>query len=282
VTSGAAGVISGPRPIGLKRAAPLIALMLAVVCTINVFSHLHDAHAAGVRLPLWDPVIWEATSALTDFPACAIIWLALSFAPPVRGGWGRFAVVQALATIAFSAAHVGGMWALRVGAYAMAGAHYRVPWADGLYEYPKDVLAYVGFGSLLWLAPRIVGRRGAAAERPGALAADALFDIQDGVRLLRVPLSDILAVRAAGNYVEFLLRDERRPLMRAPLARIAAQLGPAGFARTHRSWLVNATAVRAIEPAGSGDYRLALAGGAEAPLSRRFPEALERLKGAGR
>ncbi|HUO12921.1 MAG TPA: LytTR family DNA-binding domain-containing protein, partial [Caulobacteraceae bacterium] len=108
------------------------------------------------------------------------------------------------------------------------------------------------------------------------------FDIRDGPALLRVPTAEILAVRAAGNYVEFLLDDGRRPLMRASLQQIEAGLAPAGLVRTHRSWIVNHRRVRALVPAGSGDFRLDLGGGVSAPLSRRFPGALEQLRASGR
>jgi len=67
--------------------------------------------------------------------------------------------------------------------------------------------------------------------------------------------------------------------MRASMAQIEAALAGAGFVRTHRSWLVNAACVRALTAAGSGDFRLELAGGVTAPLSRRYPEALARLRG---
>ncbi len=140
-------------------------------------------------------------------------------------------------------------------------------------------MAYVGIAILMWVVPRL--NFGGAAPCPPTLVSDDYFDIQDGARLLRVRLSEILAVRAAGNYVEFLLRDERRPLMRASLSEIETALGPSGFLRTHRSWIINPAQVRLLEPSGSGDYRLALEGGAEAPVSRRFPKALAKLKGGG-
>jgi DNA-binding LytR/AlgR family response regulator len=96
-----------------------------------------------------------------------------------------------------------------------------------------------------------------------------------------VPVGEILAVQAARNYVEFVLEDGRRPLMRASIAQIEAALAPAGFVRTHRSWLVNAERVRALSAAGSGDFRLDLGGCLTAPLSRRYPAALARLRGEG-
>ena len=86
-----------------------------------------------------------------------------------------------------------------------------------------------------------------------------------------------MAVRSAGNYAEFLLADGRRPLMRTPLAALEARLAPLGFVRTHRSWLVNAARVTGVKPEGSGDYAVEL-DEVEAPLSRRFREALAILR----
>jgi DNA-binding LytR/AlgR family response regulator len=267
------------------RAAPRIAALLAVVCVINVFSTLHEAARHGEPLAPWEPVTWEVSSAIASFCACAVIWLALRLAPPGRGRWTRFVVGQAVGVVVFSAVHVGGMVALRVIVYAVAGERYRFAPADILYEFRKDVLAYAGFAALLWLAPRLATQRPGpppAAPTAAPMAVERredCFDIHDGARLLRVPVGEIIAVRAAGNYVEFLLGDGRRPLMRASLAEIEAALGVHGFLRTHRSWIVNPARVRAIEPSGSGDHRLALDGGETATVSRRFPAALGRLRG---
>jgi hypothetical protein len=281
VTSGAPAVTSGGTPQGFWRGAVAVIPILVVVCTINVFSHLHDAAAVGLRLPAWQPITWEATSAVTDCAALAVIWLALRVAPPERRRWPLVLLVHGLGTVAFSAIHVAGMWGLRVAIYAVVGLRYHVALSDAFYEYRKDVLAYLGFAVLLWLVPRLsFSAAGPPAAHP-APPRDACFDIQDGARILRVPLDEILAVRAAGNYVEFVLQDGRRPLMRAPLGEIEAALAPSGFLRTHRSWVVNTARVRALEPAGSGDYQLALEGGAQAPVSRRFPAAIERLRGGG-
>jgi hypothetical protein len=63
-----------------------------------------------------------------------------------------------------------------------------------------------------------------------------------------------------------------------PFSALANELGSRGFVRTHRSWLVNAGQMTALEPEGSSDYTVEL-GSLAAPLSRRFPEALARLRG---
>jgi DNA-binding LytR/AlgR family response regulator len=52
-------------------------------------------------------------------------------------------------------------------------------------------------------------------------------------------------------------------------------LSPHGFARTHRSWLVNRDRILEIEPAGSGDFKLRLADEVSAPPSRRYRDAID-------
>ncbi len=276
--SGGPGGMNGGTP-KVWRAMPVIATLIISVCTVNVFTHLDDAARHGRVLAAWEPITWEVTSALTNIIACAAIWLALRLAPPT-GRWLRFGFIHAIGSVAFSAIHVGGMWSLRAAIYALAGSRYAPVKGEIIYEYRKDLLAYVGIAVLMWVVPRL-HFGGGHPEAPADAEADTGFDIQEGARLLRIPRGDILAVRAAGNYVEFLLRDGRRPLMRASLSEIETALAPSGFLRTHRSWIVNPARMRLLEPSGSGDYRLALEGGAEAPVSRRFPAALEKLKAGG-
>jgi DNA-binding LytR/AlgR family response regulator len=77
--------------------------------------------------------------------------------------------------------------------------------------------------------------------------------------------------------VEFVLRDGRKPLKRSALTTIESELAPHGFVRVHRSWLVNTAQMTGLKPQGSGDYTVQL-GELAVPLSRRFPEALARLR----
>jgi DNA-binding LytR/AlgR family response regulator len=65
--------------------------------------------------------------------------------------------------------------------------------------------------------------------------------------------------------------------MRSPLSVIETEFAPRGFVRTHRSWVVNASAVTGLKPEGSGDYTVEL-GAVAAPLSRRYPQALVQLR----
>ena len=143
-----------------------------------------------------------------------------------------------------------------------------------LYDAPKDALSYVLFGACFALVGRVLRQSTLVAGEP---AGKATYDIRDGAKLTRVQLDQILVVASAGNYVEFTLADGRTLLMRSPLAAVEREFAPRGFVRTHRSRLVNAARVTALKPEGSGDYIVEL-GSFTAPLSRRFPEALARLR----
>ncbi|MGX5831914.1 LytTR family DNA-binding domain-containing protein [Mesorhizobium sp. 43Arga] len=254
----------------------MIAAGVAVIDLSNVFTLVHNSLHHGPGVALWIPSVAEASSGLSALAAVWIIASALRLASPGRMHWGGVALVHALASLCFSAQHVLGMVALREAIYGVMGAHYQFALGDWLYEYRKDVLTYVIIAACLAaFRSRAVSAKREAAPR---FETEPVFDIDMGARKIRVPLRAVLALHAAGNYVEVLLEDGRRPLVRGTLSSYAERLVPSGFERTHRSWLVNRARVTGLRPAGSGDMHLDLPGGCEAPLSRRFPEALRRLK----
>jgi hypothetical protein len=260
-------------PSPLVRAFLTIAGFLVLVDTFNVFTAIHDAAEHGQRLSAWEPAVWESTSGVATLLICGVIYGAVRIAPPARVPWPKFVIVHALASLVFSALHVVLMNAMRVGIYAAGGRHYPFDESGFLYEYRKDLIAYIVWAAIFWFFTR--------PHAEPVLAADEdrpMVGIQDGRRLIRVAIRDIVAIKAAGNYVEFVLVDGRRPLARKSLRQALDQVGEHSFVRTHRSWLVNIHRVREIRSMGAGDFRIELDGGAEAPLSRRFPEALVRLR----
>ncbi|HEX8232242.1 MAG TPA: LytTR family DNA-binding domain-containing protein [Caulobacteraceae bacterium] len=275
MTSGDPAVTSGGRA-AFWTAWAIVAAFVLSVDLVNALSIGRDRAAMASPLDWWAPYLWEFSSGAASLLVFPLIWRLFRVAPPRPGGWGRFAAVHLPGSMAFSLLHVGGFMAIRAAAYAGLGLAYRYgSLGDFIYEYRKDVLGYAIALGVIWA----VGRARAAAAPPAtAGAAPATFDIRDGARLLRTPVGDILAVSSAGNYAEFHLVDGRKPLMRITLAEAETRLSPLGLVRTHRSWLINAARVRMIEPEGSGDRRIRLEGGLEAPLSRRFSAALERLR----
>jgi len=227
----------------------------------------------------WEPWVWEGTSAVVVVLLAWLPWLSTAAAPPelAQDGWrGRslFAGTHLAAAAIWSALHVVSMMSLRLAVYGLTDAGPYEPGPAGdvyLYEFRKDLLSYAAFVALFWILRRL-RRTNQRTLRPVS------FDIRDGARIIRAPVGDILAVSSAGNYVEFWLADGRRLLMRATLAAIEVELEAYGFVRAHRSWLVNGARVTGLVPDGSGDWTVEL-GPIQAPLSRRYPEALARLKG---
>lgn len=257
----------------LRTAWLVIVPITAVVLVVNSLTNLSDLP----QVDRWEPWTWEATSAISILLSLWIPWLATGAAPPdeaVGEGWRpklRFAAVHLAALVAFSALHVAGFVLLRSLVYAAMDAG---PYEFGdrfIYELRKDFISYGAFVATFWLIGYLRRRR----DEP---VRPVSFDIRDGARIIRTPLAEIVAVSSAGNYVEFWLADGRRPLMRATLAAVEVELERFGFVRAHRSWLVNAGAVTGLRPDGSGDWTVEL-GSIEAPVSRRYPRALDRLKG---
>lgn len=279
-TNGAGSGTSGTRPDRsvLARGWALIAVVAAAVTTVNALSAQTDLP----QVEAWKPWTWELTSGVMVLAMAWLPWLALAAAPAEpawAGGWGaraRFVRIHLAAALVFTLGHVAGMLALRMAVYRLAGEgayDFGRVWPGFVYELRKDLLTYAAMAGCFWVTARL--RR--AAEDP---VRPVSFDIRDGGRIIRTPLDEILAVTSAGNYVEFCLADGRRPLMRATLAAIEVQLERFGFVRAHRFWLVNSRRVTGLRPEGSGDWRVEL-GALEAPLSRRYPQALERLRASG-
>lgn len=246
----------------------------AVVAAVNILNVITMSYERP-ELGLAGPVVWEGSSWLSLLAFFWIPWIGYRLAPPLaRPRWRLIAHLPF--ALLFSLAHVLGFVLLRKLVYWAAGDAY----AFGaflphfLYELRKDTLGYVLFMAGFTLIEHLL-RQQQLVDTPGQTLT---FDIRDGARLTRVSLADILAVTSAGNYVEFVLADGRRLLMRSALSALEEELSPRGFLRTHRSWLVNAARMTALKPEGSGDYTVELEGVA-APLSRRYPDALARLRG---
>ena len=262
---------TGMNGIFWRRAFPLFALTILALNTVNIFTEIQDRPDVH-----WIyPVIQQYTSALSAIACLPIALLAYRVAPlDSRPRW-RVLAVHIVGLLVFSSVHVLGFYVLRLAVFAALDTPYQYVVPDRfIYELRKDALGYFIGVTAFWALMRAYG--GARQESP-ATAAPTNFDIRDGAKVVRTPVADILAISSAGNYVEFVLADGRKPLMRSSLTAIEAELAAHGFVRTHRSWLVNAARVTELRPEKSGDYAVGL-GGLEAPLSRRFPEALAKLR----
>ena len=272
-TTGGLFGMTGEERLWLSRAWLLGACLIAAISVVNVLTLQHDAPRLGVIAPS----IWEGSSAMVTLvifaiPAAMAFWMVRT-----RPRWWIAAPAHLLAVFLYSVLHVSGFVVLRKIGHAVflhEGYDFGPLSTEFPYEFRKDMMSYGLATIIYWLALRRSAQKPPEAYAP---TSPATYDIQDGARLIRIPVAQILAVRSAGNYVEFVLADERRPLMRSSLTAIQDGLAEHGFVRSHKSWLVNKAAVTGLKPEGSGDYAVEL-GQLEVPLSRRFPEALAALR----
>lgn len=121
---------------------------------------------------------------------------------------------------------------------------------------------------------RLEPRLPAAATR--ADAAD--FWVAGRQGRTRVPVSDLVWIEAARDYVVLHTRD-RSHIHRARMSELERRL-PADFVRAHRSALVRLSTVREVIRDPGGGLTLALSSGARVPVSQRAaPTVLARLAG---
>ena len=130
---------------------------------------------------------------------------------------------------------------------------------------------------------RVLGRRLARevaglSNRAGRESAGRLaVRVGDRIRVMRV--ADIDWIGADGDYVTLHAAGDIWPL-RAPIAAIETRLADQGFARIHRSTLVNVDRVREVRPLPTGDHLVSLEDGTELRLSRSYRALLPVLTGA--
>lgn len=275
-TSGGIASASGVAVRRIHRAgiAILVAGML-LQAIANVYSRLADMRVDHISVPSWEVWTWELTSFVALLILLPVAWRLARLHPP-RLGWLGTAAVHLAGSIASCLVHVGLMVTLRRLAYTAHGTTYS---PDGswqailLYEYRKDAIGYAIIVGALGLTQHLAARRNSPAFAPAPASAPPLLVIQDGSRRSHIRLDEIEAVRAAGNYVEVALAD-RTLLHRQTLAATETALGPADFARIHRSALVRRAAIREIATNDSGDFVVTLQSGNTIRGSRRFRDQL--------
>jgi two-component system, LytTR family, response regulator len=97
-------------------------------------------------------------------------------------------------------------------------------------------------------------------------------------RVMIVNVAEIDWVEADGDYVSVHV-GAKSWLLRETIAAAEARLALSGFARIHRSTLVNIYRVRELLPLSKGEFTVVLLDGTELKLSRNYRFALERLLG---
>ncbi|WP_162906770.1 LytTR family DNA-binding domain-containing protein [Algihabitans albus] len=265
--------------------------LLTAVGVTNAASSLTEAARFGEAVEPWKPYLWEATSAAGILLALpGLVWFVRRY-PVSRHKIARQVFLHTAAALAFSALHITTMLSLREGIYAMTGNSYSFgPWLPGLiYELRKDLVAYlliVTILNLMQTGGRIARRPARGLRDSSGLSLKAgesedrstpkVLILHDGGQSLAIDPASLLAVKAAGNYVE-LLRESATPLLvRATLAEVEVATRPFGFLRIHRSWIVAHNRIRQVTSTRAGDFRAQLDTGLVIPGSRRYRRGLKQ------
>ncbi|MDV6332643.1 LytTR family DNA-binding domain-containing protein [Asticcacaulis sp. 201] len=244
----------------------VIALFLLIVILVNISSHaIEDPKTA-----LWEPVLWEVSS----YAAIMLLTPALYFSYHRfhwrRLGLPRFVLIQAGACILFSLLHIAAMVTIRAVGYGLV--HQTYNFAQGhlvlelIYEGRKDALTVLVVMGFCWVNERLT-------QSMPALLPDRIEIRTDG-RTVYLSPAEIVYAEAAGNYVELHLASGPPLLVRDTLAAYDKRLSPYGFARIHRSRLLNRHHMRQVSSTASGDLRVTLNDGRELTGSRRFRDQL--------
>lgn len=102
------------------------------------------------------------------------------------------------------------------------------------------------------------------------------LSVRVGNRYEIVRAEDLLWVEAADNYVRLHTRKGSY-LYRATMSEVTAMLNPSRFLRIHRSSILNADAVKYIEPWGLGERQFVLEDGTQLVSSRPYRQAIRTM-----
>ena len=101
--------------------------------------------------------------------------------------------------------------------------------------------------------------------------------IKSSGRVIFVPVDEINWIEASANYVRLHLAGGNSHLCRRPISKIAEQLDSSRFLRIHRSFIVNVSRIRELQPCNSGEFIVLLRDGKELPCSRSHRHALRAI-----
>lgn len=109
-------------------------------------------------------------------------------------------------------------------------------------------------------------------------ASDAIdrFLVKSEGRILFFDAREIDWIEAASNYAE-IHSGQQSFLVRHTMNELEKKLNPMQFLRIHRSFIVNLSKIRGVQPCSSGEYMIRLQSGKELPSSRGYRDNLASI-----
>ena len=111
-----------------------------------------------------------------------------------------------------------------------------------------------------------------------AISSDTIdrFLVKAEGRILFFEAEEIDWIEAASNYVE-IHTGTQSFLVRHTMNELEKKLNRKQFLRIHRSYIVNVSKIRGVQPCNSGEYMVRLQNGKELPSSRGYRENLDSI-----
>jgi hypothetical protein len=255
--------------------------LLTVLKAMLVVQQGHRAGLGMGAMQAWPAEIASLIGLLLALPvAISAKRTSLSHAPPAPPR-----LLLLLAWAPFSLVHLGVTLAARHATIGLDESYAFSTPQDWLFQLGESTFAYVIALTVFTLfrlpsqeEPRLTARPAAPAKLDIG-PSPAVVRLTDAGRQVEVSLRDLVAVCGGGNYIELIFRDGSRKLLRTTLCAAQVALEPIGFRRTHKSWLILLGAVTDVARTSSGDFRLELGNGLDAPLSRRNRQLLDQVRG---
>jgi hypothetical protein len=266
-------------------AALMLAVVAAAILSVKALLAVEANHEAGLGIRAIQP--WPVEfMRLLGFLAALPVALRASRVVRERIEASRRVAALAVGGALFALVHLLVMLGVRVAAHVnLDEAHAFNAARDLPYELIGAFAAYamaVGTFAAVRRSAETAEENGTAdhgdVDQPPEPDRPSLVCFADGGRTVDIGTDDLRAVCGSGNYVELIFAGRPRMMLRTTLAAAEAALAGRGFRRTHKSWLVRIAAVLQVERTASGDFRLDLGDGIEAPLSRRNRVVADELR----
>ncbi|MEW6991324.1 LytR/AlgR family response regulator transcription factor [Colwelliaceae bacterium 6441] len=265
-----------------------ISCYLFINNTISATSILMEANRdeAGISFPIWQPFLWEYSSALSLIFFLPLLILFLAKKPLAWENIKQNFLWHVLFSILFSMLHISLMVLIRKLVYMSQDLHYEfgeLP-LELFYEYRKDAWAYCLFVVIIYcfrfVTSRLIGEAkpidfGEKQQKPPPL--ERLLVKKLGKEFI-INIADIEWFESSGNYVNLHIKDRIYPI-RSTLSSFVEQVSTQGFSRIHRSYGVNLNEVEMITPLPSGDCELQLKNNKVLSLSRRYRDDFKAMLG---
>lgn len=236
---------------------------------------------------LWEPFVWEFSSAISVLLLIPVVVWVLDHYPPKASRLIQSILVYSCTAFIFSIVHVMLMVTMRKLSYLFFNMSYSFGDIafEFTYELRKDVLTFVSIIAVTYtyrfITSRLIGeanvideQESSSKEEPEAKPLDRLLVKKLGKEFI-VKLDDVEWMESSGNYVNLHIKERIYPIRRT-LGTLTEEIADKGFCRIHRSHAINLDSVDSITSLPSGDGEVTLRSGKILNISRRYKDRLKQ------